>query len=67
MGNGIKLKDGYGIHAKPEHFDKAFNLCINNNFTKQQTFVMANGFDKRGLIDASAGCMHYVLRLMLNN
>ncbi|MFA7708478.1 MAG: hypothetical protein WCX73_06005 [Candidatus Pacearchaeota archaeon] len=64
MGNGIELKNNYGIHAKPEHFDKAFNLCVNNKFTKQQALIIANGFNKRGLIDASEGCMHYVLRLM---
>lgn len=57
---------GNGIHANPEHFDKAFNLCVNNKFTKQQALIMANGFDKRGLQDASAGCTHYALRLMCN-
>ena len=66
MARAIEIKNGYGIHAKPEHFDNAFDLCVNNRFTRQQAYIMMNGFDKLGLQDASAGCMHYILRYTFN-
>jgi len=66
MGNGITFKDGYEIHAKPEHFEKGYNICANGKFSKEQAMIMAKGFSKKCLIDASEGCMYYVLTLICN-
>lgn len=47
----------------PEHHERAFEMCCKNGFTRQQALIMANGFDKRNLIEASTGCTHYLLVL----
>ena len=49
--------------ANAEHFWKEINFCLSQEFTKRQAAVMQKGFDKRGMVDASAGCTHYILRL----
>ena len=48
--------------AKPEHFFKAFEHCLKCRMTKKQALVMARGFSKRGMVDASEGATHYALR-----
>jgi hypothetical protein len=50
----------------PDHFLKAFEHCLKCRFTKTQAMVMSKGFSKRGFIDASEGCAHYAMRLMVN-
>lgn len=62
MGSGI-VSNKKRTQARPEHFFKAFDLCINNRMTKNMAVVMARGFSKRGLVDAQEGCCHYALVL----
>jgi len=52
------------MKANAEHFFKAFEHCVNNKFTHQQAMVMCRGFSKRGFIDASEGCAHYVMIIL---
>jgi hypothetical protein len=50
------------LNANSEHFFKAFEDCLKKGFTDVQARMMADGYESRGFIDASNGCMHYVLR-----
>jgi hypothetical protein len=47
----------------PERFFKAFEHCLNNKFFVSQAKIAADKYSAMGMPDASAGCMHYVLRL----
>ena len=54
------------MKANAEHFFKAFEHCMKCEFTRQQAMVMSRGFSRRGLIDASEGCSHYALILVIH-
>ncbi|WP_233874940.1 hypothetical protein [Paraburkholderia adhaesiva] len=53
------------IHTQPDAHARAFSLCAAARFSPAQALVMARGFAARGKIDASEGCTHYVMRLMI--
>lgn len=50
------------MQANAEHFFKAFEHCLKCKMNDRQAMIMANGFDKQGLQDASSGCVHYAMR-----
>lgn len=50
------------MSAHPDHFFRAFERCLQNRFSDSQALIMAEGYNKKGLIDASSGAMHYALR-----
>jgi hypothetical protein len=52
------------MKANADHFFEAFEHCLKCKMTKKQAIVMSIGFSKRGMVDASEGCSHYVMRLM---
>ena len=51
-------------HAKPDHFFQAIEHCIACKFSTHTAILMANGFARRGMVDASDGCVHYAMMLM---
>jgi len=55
----------YLMKANAEHFFKAFEHCMKCKFTSQQAMVMSCGFSRRGFIDASEGCAHYAMMLLV--
>jgi hypothetical protein len=63
MGSGI-IRKGNRAGVMPDHFFKAFDLCVNNNLSKNMAMVMSRGFRGKGFIDASEGCSHYALAVM---
>ena len=54
----------YRGKANANHFFKAFEHCLKCKMNVKQAIIMGKGFSKRGLVDASEGCIHFAMRLI---
>lgn len=55
----------YRGKANANHFFKAFEHCLKCKMNVKQAIIMGKGFSKRGLVDASEGCIHFAMRLIV--